>query len=309
MSSMSPVAGRLSQIFSPRSCIFVATIIFSLGTFITSRAVELPLFLVGRVVTGIGAAGILTLAIILVIELTSKKRRGLFIGLVNTGYTVGVSLGAVIAGALLAPLGWVRHAFLDSELLRILSSLASTFLDADTFIPCSWNLYLLQYPLNLHHQRKRPRKAVHPPKARPNRLRRRHPSREFSYPFNSLQKLTPPDILPRPPPLQSLRLTDNPPPYPPLLLPPPPLRPRRNLPNHHPHNPHNPPPLPRRTPHLSRATRPHDGPLERPLLHPRLRPRHPLLDPRYRRLDPNPYERWIRPRRVTGRLDPYPPRW
>ena len=111
MSSMSPVAGRLSQIFSPRSSIFVATVIFSLGTFITSRAVELPLFLAGRVVTGIGAAGILTLAIILVIELTSKKRRGLFIGLVNTGFTVGVSLGAVIAGALLAPLGWVRRAY------------------------------------------------------------------------------------------------------------------------------------------------------------------------------------------------------
>lgn len=112
MSSMSPLAGRLSQIFSPRNCIFVATVIFSLGTLITSRAIELSTFLVGRTITGIGAAGILTLALILVIELTSKKRRGLFIGLVNTGYTVGVSLGAVIAGALLAPLGWVRYVYL-----------------------------------------------------------------------------------------------------------------------------------------------------------------------------------------------------
>lgn len=121
MSSMSPLAGRLSQIFSPRNCIFVATVIFSLGSFITSCADELPLFLVGRAVTGVGAAGILTLAIILVIELTSKKRRGLFIGLVNTGYTVGVSLGAVIAGALLAPVGWVKLIFPVSKLLRMLT--------------------------------------------------------------------------------------------------------------------------------------------------------------------------------------------
>ena len=104
---MSPLAGRLSQMFSPRNCIFLATLIFSLGVFITSRASDLPQFLLGRAVTGVGAAGIFTLSIILVIKLTSKRRRGLFIGLLNTGYTTGVSLGAVIAGALLAPLGWV----------------------------------------------------------------------------------------------------------------------------------------------------------------------------------------------------------
>lgn len=49
----------------------------------------------------------MTIAIILVLELSGKKRRGTFIGLVNTGFTVGVSLGAVIAGALLPITGWV----------------------------------------------------------------------------------------------------------------------------------------------------------------------------------------------------------
>ena len=109
MASMAPLAGRLSQIFSPRWCIFISTLIFSLGTFVTSLAAGLPIFLVGRAITGIGAAGILTLSIILVIELTTKRRRGLFIGLINTGYTTGVSLGAVIAGALVGPLGWVSY--------------------------------------------------------------------------------------------------------------------------------------------------------------------------------------------------------
>ena len=105
---MSPLAGRLAQMFSPRNCIFMATLIFSLGAFITSRASDLSHFLLGRAVTGVGAAGIFTLSIILVIELTSKRRRGLFIGLLNAGFTTGVSLGAVIGGALLAPLGWVK---------------------------------------------------------------------------------------------------------------------------------------------------------------------------------------------------------
>ena len=102
-----PLAGRLSQTFSPRNCVFISTLIFSLGVFFSSRAADLATFLLARAITGMGAAGIMPLSVILVIELTSKRRRGLFIGLVNSGFTAGVSLGAVIAGALVGPMGWV----------------------------------------------------------------------------------------------------------------------------------------------------------------------------------------------------------
>jgi MFS family permease len=108
MSSCAPVAGRLSQLFSPRKCLFVSAITFSFGGFITSRAPSLAIFLVGRTISGIGGAGILTISIILVLELTGRRRRGLFVGMVNAGFTTGVSLGAVIAGALLPVTGWVR---------------------------------------------------------------------------------------------------------------------------------------------------------------------------------------------------------
>ena len=92
----------------------VSAVTLAMGAFITSRATSLAVFLAGRAITGVGAAGILTLAIILVIELTTKRRRGLFIGLVNAGFTTGVSLGAVIAGALVGPLGWVCSPLLSN---------------------------------------------------------------------------------------------------------------------------------------------------------------------------------------------------
>jgi len=111
MSSLTPVAGRLSQMFSPRTCIFVSSLLFSIGLLVTSVAPSFESFLVGRVITGIGAAGVMTVSIILVLELTSGKRRGLFVGLVNSGYITGVSLGAFIAGALEPKIGWVRRAF------------------------------------------------------------------------------------------------------------------------------------------------------------------------------------------------------
>jgi len=69
-------------------------------------APKLWVFLVGRVFTGIGSAAVTPVALILVTELTSKRRRGLFIGLVNTGYTIGISCGAIIAGVLEPVVGW-----------------------------------------------------------------------------------------------------------------------------------------------------------------------------------------------------------
>ena len=86
---------------------FSSTILICAGSLITSLANSLTWFLVGRSLTGAGGAGILIVATIVVIQMVSAKRRGLFIGLANTGMTVGLSLGAVIAGAMEPRVGWV----------------------------------------------------------------------------------------------------------------------------------------------------------------------------------------------------------
>lgn len=115
MSSVAPVAGKLSQIFPPRNLVFISACLFGIGGFIASQAQTFDVFIIGRVTSGVGAAGLLTISIILVLELTGKKRRGLFIGLLNAGYTSGVALGAVIAGALVPTTGWVRDLHHSSD--------------------------------------------------------------------------------------------------------------------------------------------------------------------------------------------------
>ena len=81
--SVSPLVGRLSMIFSPGSMILAASIVFAAGALATSQARTFPVFLSGRVLLGVGAGGILTLSLILILQLTSLKRRGLFVGLAN----------------------------------------------------------------------------------------------------------------------------------------------------------------------------------------------------------------------------------
>ncbi|KAJ8066954.1 hypothetical protein OCU04_004336 [Sclerotinia nivalis] len=126
MSSISPVAARLAQIFSPRNLILTAALLFAIGGAVTSQAPDLKTFLMGRAISGIGGAGIMTISLILILELTSKKRRGIFIGLANSGFTLGVSLGAVVWGALLPVVGW-RSLFLFQLPLAVLSGIGIYF--------------------------------------------------------------------------------------------------------------------------------------------------------------------------------------
>lgn len=106
ITSITPIAGRLSTIFTARVYLLASIIIHACGLLITSQATSLSTFLVGRAVGGIGSAAVTPVAFILVTELTTQGRRGLFFGCINTGYTTGIACGAIIAGLLEPLIGW-----------------------------------------------------------------------------------------------------------------------------------------------------------------------------------------------------------
>lgn len=107
MSSLAPVTGRLATIFPARNLVLPVAAFIATGSLVCSRATTFGAFIAGRVIAGVGGAGVLTLAVIVVLELTSKKTRGVYVGMVNACFTFGVSFGAVVFGALLPIIGWV----------------------------------------------------------------------------------------------------------------------------------------------------------------------------------------------------------
>ncbi|KAL1879897.1 hypothetical protein VTK73DRAFT_6709 [Phialemonium thermophilum] len=112
--SVAPVVGRLAMIFSPSSLILMSAFFFALGAIVASQAHSFAVFILGRVLVGVGGGGVMTLAMIFVLQLTSKRRRGVFVGLTNAGFTIGLSTGAVVYGALLPTIGWRALFWLQS---------------------------------------------------------------------------------------------------------------------------------------------------------------------------------------------------
>lgn len=116
MASVSPITGRLSYIITPRIVMFISTLILALGSFVTGLAPNLSVFLVGRAISGTGSAGVLSVAIILVIQLTTPAKRGLWTGILNSGFTAGVAFGAVFAGLVEPRFGWRALFWIQSPL-------------------------------------------------------------------------------------------------------------------------------------------------------------------------------------------------
>ncbi|KAI0134611.1 major facilitator superfamily domain-containing protein [Xylariales sp. AK1849] len=136
LASFAPLAGRLASVFSPRPVILTTSVFFALGGLVTSQAHSFSVFILGRVLTGAGGSGIFVLAVVLVLELTSKRRRGLFVGLVNAGFTTGVSLGAAVFGALIPVTGW-RFLFWIQCPLGAAAGLGVYFSLPKTFTPAN----------------------------------------------------------------------------------------------------------------------------------------------------------------------------
>ncbi|OAA62548.1 dihydroorotate dehydrogenase [Niveomyces insectorum RCEF 264] len=128
-----PLAGRLATVFPTRALVAGAAFCFAAGTVLTAYAQSLATFLAGRVVVGVGGAGVLTLAFVVVLQLAPRHRRGLWVGAVNAGFTVGLSTGAVVYGALLPVLGW-RTLFLLQAPVALLAG-TSTLLSMPALGP------------------------------------------------------------------------------------------------------------------------------------------------------------------------------
>ena len=109
MSTAGPLMGRLGTIFSPRTLVLPVSSFVAIGSLIVAISQSFGVFILGRVVAGLGAGGVMALVMILVLELTSKENRGTYIGLTNAGLTVGVSFGAIVYGGLLPVTGWVSN--------------------------------------------------------------------------------------------------------------------------------------------------------------------------------------------------------
>ncbi|MBN1152224.1 MAG: MFS transporter [Dehalococcoidia bacterium] len=106
MGVASPLFGRVLDKHGARRAIPIGAVIMGLGFVVLSTVDSLPLFYLGYVLVGSGAAGIGPVSTSAIVSNWFRRKRGTAVGITSAGIGAGGFIMAPIAGYLLDTFGW-----------------------------------------------------------------------------------------------------------------------------------------------------------------------------------------------------------
>jgi len=115
-------SGSIAQLFDVRKTLLFGFIVYALGAVLCGVSVNLAGLLGSRVVQGMGAAFFFPIIMALIGELVPPEHVGKAIGTLGMAYTIGVTIGPFISGAIDVRYGWPWFFFLLAG-LSLLSGL------------------------------------------------------------------------------------------------------------------------------------------------------------------------------------------
>ncbi|KAF8996775.1 MFS general substrate transporter [Hymenopellis radicata] len=106
-----PIIGRIADAVDIKTFLIVELWVFVIGNIIAGTAHSLAQLIAGRLLAGVGGAGLLNLTCIIIALMTNEKQRGAYMNLINVVFIFGDSMGPIVGGAL-AHAGQWRWIFL-----------------------------------------------------------------------------------------------------------------------------------------------------------------------------------------------------
>lgn len=124
-------AGRLGDLFGRRRMLLTGIALFSAASVLCALALSLGLLIAARVIQGLGAALMMSLAMALVGESIRKEKTGSAMGIIGTVSAIGTALGPSLGGALIELGGWPLIFLVNAPVGILAWLLAFRFLPVD----------------------------------------------------------------------------------------------------------------------------------------------------------------------------------
>ncbi|MDI3524508.1 MFS transporter, partial [Kosmotoga sp.] len=125
--SFMPMIGRMSDNFGRKKVFIASASIFSFGLLLSFLSNDFNIVILGRMIQGFGAGGILPVANAMAVELYQDSK-GKALALVNATYGLGVVVGVNLGGIIYDHLGWKWMFIVPFILTLIVIPIAVSFL-------------------------------------------------------------------------------------------------------------------------------------------------------------------------------------
>ncbi|KAL7929270.1 MFS general substrate transporter [Trichoderma chlorosporum] len=110
LAALQPMFGQLANLFGRRWPMIISVALFVLGSGICGGAINVAMMIGGRVIQGIGGAGVSVLVETIVCDLVPLRERGSYMAIVVSMVSVGSGLGPLFGGLIVSYSTW-RWAF------------------------------------------------------------------------------------------------------------------------------------------------------------------------------------------------------
>ncbi|RKP40363.1 major facilitator superfamily domain-containing protein, partial [Dimargaris cristalligena] len=106
ITAFSPIFGKLSDVFGLRSCLLYSVALFLATSVLCAVSFNMVWLIVFRAISGIAAAGLLTVTLIAISKITTPAERSKFLGYFNLNYCLTCVVGPLLGGVLTERLNW-----------------------------------------------------------------------------------------------------------------------------------------------------------------------------------------------------------
>ncbi|GLB39226.1 putative MFS general substrate transporter [Lyophyllum shimeji] len=103
---LQPITGRLADAVGAKRLLIIEIWVFIFGNIVAGLSRNLSQLVAGRLISGVGGAGILSLCIIMVSHLTNERQRGSYLNLINLVFTVADAMGPIVGGGFARSGNW-----------------------------------------------------------------------------------------------------------------------------------------------------------------------------------------------------------
>ncbi|KAI2618827.1 putative MFS transporter [Hypoxylon sp. NC1633] len=104
--AVTPLAGKIASVFPLRWVYQIHFFIFLVGSLICGVATTSNMFIAGRAIAGVGAAGVASSGLTIVITVSSPKQKPLNMGIASISFILGLILAPIVGGALTERVSW-----------------------------------------------------------------------------------------------------------------------------------------------------------------------------------------------------------